>query len=764
VGLDEFDELEEFEGVDVVAEDGAGGGFYGERDDVVGVGVVDRGLGHVWVDGAEMLEDRLLAVGLHTAEVAAGVVRVDAGAGAEQERGGAFGLHAGEAGGGADADELGDELVGQLDEVRAALKRGRVEEHFGVVHQAADRDAEEGVALVEEARDGPEVRHLGVGGLEGADDGGLDAGVEEELVGGGDGAVDGGQIAHLPAGEAGVGIERALVAEGAQVLDVFLGEGALGDGVEADFAAGVAAKFEVVGEVEAGFAEFLLGLEELAEGFLVLGAAQDDGGVVGGGALGVLGEPVAGLGGHHLLVVAGEEADGGRAADTAGEHGARDVHADVIHFDGAELAAAGAGEDALGLVECLLEREVAGGLAAGGLEGGAAGADLREIELDLGVVVVALEEREEGIGPAFDGVADGVVDDGEIEVARADGQCGEAGDVVLLHGEAAAGAGEEQEEVLFEELDAVDRAVGAVEHARVVLEDRIAAELQRAHRGEHAAVAHGFEGAVDQSFERLAEEPLADALAVGGGDEVREVFGDALGRAALEFGGEVVAVHLADAFDGLGEGFAAAELGAVAGVLGGGDVVGEAVVLIAVEAALGLAAAVDDVAAGDFPLALGGDGFLDDVLELLDGGMFALMEIELGHHGGTLGDGHGLEEGLRIDAPARGGIVDVGVGGAVMRDVVEGERDGAGDLGGVPGNETAVPFDDEALTGGGGWGEATKKGRRGHSEARKRRRCSGCGLGRITKRSAAVRMRRREGRRIEQKRKATPQLVVVWLR
>ena len=234
----------------------------------------------------------------------------------------------------------------------------------------------------------------------------------------------------------------------------------------------------------------------------------------------------------------------------------------------------------------------------------------------------------------------------------------------------------------------------------MVFEDRIAAELQRAHRGEHAAVAHGFEGAVDQRLQGLAEEPLADALAVGGGDEVREVFGDALGRAALEAGGEVIAVHLADAFDGLGEGFTAAELGAVAGVLGGGDVIGEAVVFVAVEAALGLAAAVDDVAAGNLPLALGGDGFFNDVLKLLDRGVFALMEIKLGHHGGALGDRHGLEESLRIDAPARGGIVDVGVGGAVVLDIVEGEGDGAGDLGGIPRDETAIPLDDEAFTGG----------------------------------------------------------------
>ena len=49
-----------------------------------------------------MLVDGVLPVGLHAAEIAARVVRVDAGGGAEQERGGAFGLHAGETRGGAE--------------------------------------------------------------------------------------------------------------------------------------------------------------------------------------------------------------------------------------------------------------------------------------------------------------------------------------------------------------------------------------------------------------------------------------------------------------------------------------------------------------------------------------------------------------------------------------------------------------------------------------------------------------------------------------
>jgi len=87
---------------------------------------------------------------------------------------------------------------------------------------------------------------------------------------------------------------------------------------------------------------------------------------------------------------------------------------------------------------------------------------------------------------------------------------------------------------------------------------------------------------------------------------------------ALEFVGKMVPVHLRHAGDGLAVGLAAAELGPVAGVFRGSDVIGKAVVLVFGEAALGLALAVDDVAARDLPFALGGDGFFDDVLDLFD--------------------------------------------------------------------------------------------------------------------------------------------------
>ena len=71
-------------------------------------------------------------------------------------------------------------------------------------------------------------------------------------------------------------------------------------------------------------------------------------------------------------------------------------------------------EDVLDLVQGFLEREVSGGLAAGGFERRAARADGGVVELDFLSVVVRAEERMEGVGPALDGVHDAVVNDREV--------------------------------------------------------------------------------------------------------------------------------------------------------------------------------------------------------------------------------------------------------------------------------------------------------------------------------------------------------------
>ena len=471
--------------------------------------------------------------------------------------------------------------------------------------------------------------------------------------------------------------------------------------MQADLAAGVAAIVGVVGEIKAGLAELFLCGEEPAEERVVSRGAREHGGVVRGGALRVLFKPVAGLRAHHLRIVGGEQADGGRAADTAAEHRAGGEHADVVDLDGAEFAAAGTGEHGLDVEQRLLERQVAGRLAARGPQRAATRTDLREIELGLEALQLAAQEQVQRVAPALDRVAHGVVHNGQFQLLAAHRQRRQPVDMVALHREAAARARKQQEKVFPEELEAVHRAEGAVEKSRVVAEDGLAAELQRAHRGEHAPGGHGGERPVEGRAQRGAGQPLGEPLPVLRAHR-RVVAGG--GQRPVEPGGEELAVHPAHAFRGLGEQLATAELGAVARVFGGGDVVGQPVLVVMVEPARGLAFAEDDVGARDRPLALGGDGLLDVVLDLFDGRVPAGAVAQLRHVRDPRGDALRFAEGGGINPVAGRRIVARGIVGVTVLHLPEGEGDGARDLGEIPGHRGAVALEHAAV--GGGEGEA----------------------------------------------------------
>gem|GEM_PF-4813227 len=101
-------------------------------------------------------------------------------------------------------------------------------------------------------------------------------------------------------------------------------------------------------------------------------------------------------------------------------------------------------------------------------------------------------------------------------------------------------------------------------------------------------------------------------------------------------------VHRLHAPHGLGKQFAPAEVRAVTRVFCARDVIGQSILVVVLESLRGLALAIDDVAAGDGPFALGGDGFLEGVLDLLDGGIPSLAINQFERPGGAAGDGERL--------------------------------------------------------------------------------------------------------------------------
>ncbi len=618
-----------------------------------------------------MLVNGFLAVGLDAAEIAFGVVRVDAAGSAEEEGGGALGFDAGGAGGGGNADEGGDAGVFLADLGGAVFQHLRVEHQLRVVEDAGDGNAEKGFPFVDELGDRPEVGHFGVGSLEGADEGGVAAVFVKFLRAVTGPGVDGGQIAHLPAVNALARLEVALVAQFLEAGD-FLFVLEVGEGGKTDFDAGIGAVVLVFDEVEARLAEFLLLLEEGEENVLGRGVAVDDGGVVGGGALGIFLEPVACLGAHHVLVVGGEKADGGAAADAAGEDGLGGEHQDVIGLDGFEAAARNFVEDVADVFEGAAQRNMAGCLAAGGDERGALGPDGGVVEFDQRSVQVGAHEGVERIGPALDGVLDPVVNHDQVVVLTARRKNGEGFDVLRLDGEAGAGAAEQEPEGFGKSLDAVDEGEGAIEHAGFLLFDGRAAELETAHAGQNAAEGDGGESVVDLRGENFSALQRQTKLAV--------------------HPGEAALVHFGDTENRLRPDFAAAEFGAKAGVFGDGDVVLQAVGLGRAGAPAGLGGAVEDEGFGGLELAETRQGALGGVLNLLDVGSFPCVEsgeeLVFDESGDLAGEGKEvfIEAEIRQLLPV-GGLGDAG----------EGAADRAFDPGFVPGGDAAVAFGDFPL-------------------------------------------------------------------
>ena len=301
--LHKFDEFEKLHRGEVLAQDRLFRRLDREGNHVVGIGIVHRDLGHLGIHRLEEAVNRLLAVGLHAAEITARMVGMNAGGGVEDERSRALGLAGADLRGRADVDQAGDEAVGGAAQARALGQDLLVEEHAGVVHETADGDAQERIVLVEEAGHGSEIGHVGVRRLQRADGGRGEAGLVERRFRDGRMAVDGREVAMLETREAHRARQVALVAVAVEIAQLRGGKLPVHHRQQADLGAGIAAGVGIVAEVKTGFAKLLLGAEELAEVLRVVVAARQDGRVVGGGTLGILVKPVAGLGIHHLLVV-----------------------------------------------------------------------------------------------------------------------------------------------------------------------------------------------------------------------------------------------------------------------------------------------------------------------------------------------------------------------------------------------------------------------------------------------------------------------------
>ena len=370
---------------------------------------------------------------MHAAEVVAGVVRMNSGGGVEQQGGGALGFAGGDLGGGANADGLGHEAVGCPAKARARPQDLGVKENARVVHEPADGNAQERVVFIDQPGDRPEVGHVGVGRLQGAHGGSGDTRLEELFRGGGGAAVDGGEVAMLETRKPSGAGQVALVAPGKQLAQFLARKLPVDDRQQVDFGAGIAAGIGVVAEEEPGLAELLLGLEEAVEIHRVVRRTGEGNGVIGGGALGMGFEPVAGLGIHHLFVVGGKQADRRGAANTAGEHGLGDKHVNIIDLDRPQGAAGSLIENALDARKGLFEREMAGRLATRGAQGRAARAHAGVVKLDFLTLVEREEKGVQGIGPTLDRVRNRVMPDRQIMGRQARGQRGEQRDVVFLH-------------------------------------------------------------------------------------------------------------------------------------------------------------------------------------------------------------------------------------------------------------------------------------------------------------------------------------------
>ena len=228
------------------------------------------------------------------------------------------------------------------------------------------------------------------------------------------------------------------------------------------------------------------------------------------------------------------------------------MHENVVGVEGAQFHRFGAlregVEELADDFDAAFERLGAGRAAHAGGDRRALGADERIVEgHELAGVLgerLALDEiggkqHAQRVRPALDRVRHLEYD---LLAVRARDH-GQLGDVVRLHREAHAGAAEQQPERLLEEARAVAVRRRAIVHARVLLQDRIAAELHGALAPEH--------------------QPLEHALA-NLGEQVLDVQTLLL---------EVAAVHVDDAIHRLFVGFAAVLFGNIAAVFGREDII-----------------------------------------------------------------------------------------------------------------------------------------------------------------------------------------------
>ena len=369
-----------------------------------------------------------------------------------------------------------------------------VEQHVRPVEHAADRHAEQRLALRDQARDRREVVEAGVTRLQRADDRGVRTELVETRGGFGGRGRDRGEIAELHAAEHVAFAKLALVAEFAQPRD---GRGVkLEPRMQADLHAGIGAVFRILHKIKARFAELLLRLEQLVE----LGAgglgAHDDGGVVARGALRIVLEPVARLGGGHLLVIGGKKADGRRAAHPARKHRLGGPHEDVVGLDGAQAAAGGALHNMFNARQRMEQRLGAGRLATGGAQRRARRPDGRIVEDHPAALDRGQHQLMQCVGPALDRVGNDKGRDGGVGAKR--GERREFGHMMALDGESHAAAAEQEVKRFAKRLQPVNIGEGAVVDAGVLVEDRLAAELQTAHRRQHFASFHRGEGGMNR--------------------------------------------------------------------------------------------------------------------------------------------------------------------------------------------------------------------------------------------------------------------------
>ena len=355
----------------------------------------------------------------------------------------------------------------------------------------------------------------------------------------------------------------------------------------------------------------------------------------------------------------------------------------------------------------LFQGQVTGGLASRGLQRGAARADVRVVELDLRAVLERNHQRMQGVGPALDGVAHVVVTDRQVVLRGAGREARQQGDVVLLHRKTDAAAAEEEVEVFAKIIQPVDVREAAVEHAAVVAHDRFAAELHRAHAGQHLLGRHLREGLANDAGQIHPAPRPGQQVGLGAG-QLRDVRREFRRQPAFELGGEKLQVHVADALDALGENLAAAQFRPVAGVLRHRDVVGQPVVGVLGQPALGVAGPVQHVGPRHFPMAAARNRLFHRVLHLLDGGMPAVAVMELEHLRDAGGDARDLGEIGTLQTVAGQGVVAVGIRGVVRADLMKRQGDGASDLAQVETHTGAVALGHQAF--GGGYGPAEQLG------------------------------------------------------